>query len=152
MGFRRAVQIQILLRPLHTTTTINHRYDSGPDGARVEPTMSTFTAAPGATGGQPAWVQNACARGTSEETTIVFGKQRSIWWFQVVQSWKKMLNKMVVMVVCGRLVINESISMVMGLTMLFRPAFNWHLVHCALHGTLGLWGSLVIDQQRDQRQ
>ena len=64
MGFRRAVQIQILLRP---PTTINHRYDSGPDGARVEPTMSTFTAAPGATGGQPAWVQNACARGTSEE-------------------------------------------------------------------------------------
>jgi hypothetical protein len=31
--------------------------------------MSTFTAAPGATGGQPAWVQNARARGTSEETT-----------------------------------------------------------------------------------
>ena len=30
--------------------------------------MSTFTAAPGATGGQPAWVRNACARG-SEETT-----------------------------------------------------------------------------------
>ena len=30
--------------------------------------MSTFTAAPGATGGQPAWVQNARACG-SEETT-----------------------------------------------------------------------------------
>ena len=30
--------------------------------------MSTFTAAPGATSGQPAWVQNARARG-SEETT-----------------------------------------------------------------------------------
>jgi hypothetical protein len=30
--------------------------------------MSTFTAAPGATGGQPAWVQNARARG-GEETT-----------------------------------------------------------------------------------
>ena len=36
------------------------------DGARA--TMSTFTAAPGATGGQPAWVQNARACG-SEETT-----------------------------------------------------------------------------------
>jgi len=30
--------------------------------------MSTFTAAPGATGGQPAWVQNARARGSDETT------------------------------------------------------------------------------------
>jgi hypothetical protein len=34
---------------------------------------------------------------------------------QVVQSWKKMLNELVVMVVCGQLVINKSISMVMDL-------------------------------------
>ena len=74
MGFRRAVQIQILLtdhstrHAKQTTTTIKH-HRSIADRTEREPTMSTFTAAPGATGGQPAWVQNARARGTSEETT-----------------------------------------------------------------------------------
>jgi len=129
MGFRRAVQIQILLtdhstrHAKQTTTTIKH-HRSIADRTEREPTMSTFTAAPGATGGQPAWVQNARAHGTSEETTPQG----------------------------GGVGVDFIPTAEHAAGMLFRPAFNWHLVHCALHGTLGLWGSLVIDQQREQRQ